>query len=299
MELSFSGRQFPLFLLCWIRECCFSSAMSPFGTESRDTHPSLCCDGTNPTPNGLFRFGECFSPGEPRAQQCQSPGGKVGRGCTDFWRNSAGEVERSVITYARSSWQRLKGFLINSQRQIRIQQRGSWSQQSQGGNVRAVFPGRVIKQRQRAEWDMRNCCSVKDLKSRRGVSPADTPAPSISALAPGAGEPQSLGKHPSAGTSLFIPNKPGREFRQKKVLFFQLNWEQPACPCPGTQGIFLHWFFFYLDGAHTLRLSRSSSCKRKSGSVCADVGFFIFFFFMLEPGLIHRSCSFVFGLCGY
>lgn len=76
--------------------------------------------------------------------------------------------------------------------------------------------------------------SFKGLKSRRGVSPADTPAPSISALAllPGSREegaaalrPVSLALpgHPGAGASLLISNEPGREFREKKGLLFPLG----------------------------------------------------------------------------
>lgn len=129
-----SGGQLSLLLLCWVRGCCFSCAMRAW------TCVHLCPvmgqippqTGSLGLVNAVFVF-LCGCPHSAPAQQCHPPGGgRWARGCSDFGGmllvcREGEEVAgaQSLITYARSSWQRLKGFLISSQRQIRIQQQGS------------------------------------------------------------------------------------------------------------------------------------------------------------------------------
>lgn len=110
--------------------------------------PLLSCGWENITPEmsslgaclvnaelGCFSIGDTTAPTAAIPFQLSFAGRQPGKGLHIFWRNAVGlpgccegeEVAgaRSAITYARSSRQTLKGFLISSQRQSGIQQQGS------------------------------------------------------------------------------------------------------------------------------------------------------------------------------
>lgn len=119
--------------------------------------------------------------------------------------------------------------------------------------------------------------SFEGLKSRRGVSPADIPAPSISALAllPALGQEGAaalglvslaLPGHTSWCRDihpLIISNKAGREFRERKKAVFSADLKAASLILAHMGSFsFLALRFstiFCLHGACTLRLSRSGS----------------------------------------
>lgn len=122
--------------------------------------------------------------------------------------------------------------------------------------------------------------SFKDLKSRRGVSPADSCSFHLcSGTAPC--PPQAGGRaalrllslalpghwHPGAGASLLISNEPGREFKGKKRAGFPSDLQAASLPSSWPHGIFQHNSFlvlrfslnFCLHGAVTPGQGRSGS----------------------------------------